>query len=78
MLFLLATFLYAIKKSLFYVNEFKQYTLYVVFTSLLHYETFAFIVICYLTSSLAIFHAFRGEKISIQHIEKKQELCNIV
>jgi hypothetical protein len=29
-------------------------------------------------SSLAIFHAYRGEKISIQHIEKKQELCNTV
>jgi hypothetical protein len=45
---------------------------------LLHYETFVFIIICYLASSLAIFHAYRGEKISIQHIEKKQELCNIV
>ena len=64
MLFLITTFHHVIK-SLFYVNEFKQYTLHVVFTSLLHYETFVCIIICYLASSLEIFHAYLGEKVSI-------------
>jgi len=38
-----------------------KYILHVVRTSLSHYMTFVFIIICYLISSLAIFHAYRGE-----------------
>ena len=39
------------------------YTLYVVLTSPSQNETFVFIIICYLTPSLAIFHAHRGKTI---------------
>jgi len=38
-----------------------KYTLHVVRTSLSHYGTFAFIIICYLASSLTICYAYRGE-----------------
>jgi hypothetical protein len=38
-----------------------KYTLQVVRTSQSHYGTFVFIIICYLTSYLALFHAYRGE-----------------
>jgi len=40
-----------------------KYTLHIVLTSLSHYGTFVYIIICYLTSSLAIFHAYREETI---------------
>jgi nucleosome binding factor SPN SPT16 subunit len=49
-----------------------KYTLHVVLTSLSHYRTFVFIIICYSTLSLAIFHSYRGENICIIHIEMKQ------
>jgi len=42
-----------------------KYTLYIVPTSLSHYGTFVFIIICYITQSLAIFHAYCGETIYI-------------
>jgi len=57
-------------KNRFDVNEF-NYTLNVELTSLLHYGTFVFIIICYLMLSLAIFHSCRGA-ILIQFIKMKQ------
>jgi hypothetical protein len=46
-----------------------KYTLHVVLS---HYGTFLFIIICYPTSYLAIFHAHRRETILIQNIDMKQ------
>ena len=57
-------------KNRFGVNEF-NYILQVVLTSLLHYGTFVFIIICYLMLSLAIFHSCRGA-ILIKLIKIKQ------
>ena len=54
-----------------------QYALHVVLTSLSHYETFIFILICYLTPSLAFVHSYHGEKILILDIEIKQGILNI-
>lgn len=54
----------------FDVNEFNC-ALHVVLTSVLHYVTFVFIIICYLMLSLAIFHSCRGV-ILIQLIKVKQ------
>ena len=54
-----------------------KYTLHVVLTSQSHYETFVFILICYLTPSLAFVHSYHGEKILILDIEIKQGILNI-
>jgi hypothetical protein len=50
-----------------------KYTLHVVLTTLSHYGTFVFIIICYLTPSLAVVHLYHGETILILDIEIKQE-----
>ena len=54
-----------------------KYTLYVVITSLSHYGTFVFIIICYLTPSLAVVHSYHGEAILILDIEIKLGILNI-
>ena len=69
MLLLLSTFPCIIKTSFMYMSL--KYTLHVVLTSLSHYGTFVFIIIYYSTSSLAIFHSYRGENLFIIHIEMK-------
>ena len=74
MLLLLSPFPCIMKKKSD-VNEFKIYTpccSYFIFTLRDNCTFFVFIVICYLTSSLAIFHAYCSETSYSFHIEIKQ------
>ena len=74
MLLLLSTFPCLMKKKVCFMCL--KYTTLVVLISLSHDEIFVFIIVCYLTQCLAVFHSY--EIILILDIEIKQRILNIV